>query len=334
MDSIDTLTLTTEKAGPNWSAVPFEVGCARCGHDLRGQTEPICPNCKLEFDWAVAVPIEQLTCLHCKYHLYGLTETRCPECGESFTWQEVLDHYHRQQKPLFEYRWRRKPFRSLVRTWWSTLRPTKFWSQIDMHDPPCVIPLLSLACLYTAILHALVAISLATGNQIYYWMQQTSYRTSIRLLWFGGTQRTFLQNVFALLDDVYDNLLETQFVIALAAWMISSYLALLIFQQSMRRFKVRNVHLVRVWIYSFPMIPLMTLAITFGFPFAVGRMYVRLPDALPSIILIIAVALVVRSIQVAYKKYLLMPHSWAVAICTQIIALMTGLSAWLIVRWG
>ena len=70
-----------EITGPNWDLVPFDVGCARCGHDLRSLTEPVCPQCKLEFDWAEAVPIESLVCDQCGYHLYGLSKTRCPECG-------------------------------------------------------------------------------------------------------------------------------------------------------------------------------------------------------------------------------------------------------------
>ena len=97
--------------GPDWDLVRFDVPCARCGHDLRGLTDPVCPACKLEFDWSVAVPVEHLTCEKCDYHLFGLTETRCPECGTRFTWNEALDAYRRRQKPLFEYRWRKKPVR-------------------------------------------------------------------------------------------------------------------------------------------------------------------------------------------------------------------------------
>ena len=96
--------------------MPFEVGCARCGHDLRGLVEPTCPACGLEFDWDEAVPIEQLTCQHCGYHLFGLSETRCPECGRPFNWEQVLDDYRRRQKPLFEYQWHRRPISSLGRT--------------------------------------------------------------------------------------------------------------------------------------------------------------------------------------------------------------------------
>ncbi len=127
---------------PNWAHVPFDVGCGRCGHDLRGLTESTCPACGLAFDWSKAVPIEQLTCPSCDYHLYGLQDTRCPECGEGFTWDAVLTTYHERRLPFFEYRWRDRPFRSLISTWFHALRPGKFWRSMDIHDPPRVGPLL------------------------------------------------------------------------------------------------------------------------------------------------------------------------------------------------
>ena len=126
---------------PDWENVPFEVGCARCGHDLRGRTEAKCPACGLEFDWAAAVPIEQLKCRHCDYHLYGLRETRCPECGERFTWEEALARYHRKRIALFEYQWRERPIRSLIGTWFRAMVPGKLWKKVSIHDPPQVGPL-------------------------------------------------------------------------------------------------------------------------------------------------------------------------------------------------
>ncbi|MCH8243366.1 MAG: hypothetical protein IH897_12275, partial [Planctomycetes bacterium] len=139
-NTIAAMPETTTVHAPNWDLVPFDVPCPRCGHDLRGQTEPVCPACKLEFDWSVAVPIEELTCEKCHYHLFGLAETRCPECGERFTWKKALAAYERRRHLLFEYRWRDQPFRSLIRTAYLTLRPRLLWRQLDMHDRPQIGP--------------------------------------------------------------------------------------------------------------------------------------------------------------------------------------------------
>ncbi len=135
-------TVLAGSAAPNWELVHFDVACARCGQDLRGLSEPKCPACALEFQWADAVPLEELTCGKCGYHLYGLHETRCPECGVAFTWKDALQAYHRRRKPLFEYRWRTEPIRSLIRTWWLALRPRRLWRYVDLEDPPNVAALL------------------------------------------------------------------------------------------------------------------------------------------------------------------------------------------------
>ena len=112
-DNVSEITQEPSESNvPDWERIPFDVLCSRCGCDLRGRSEPVCPTCRLSFEWSDVAPIEQLTCLHCQYHLYGLSENRCPECGNSFTWEEVLTDYHHKRKPLFEYRWRKTPVRS------------------------------------------------------------------------------------------------------------------------------------------------------------------------------------------------------------------------------
>ncbi len=80
-DAVMSQPISPTTDAPDWGKVPFDVACARCGEDLRGQTEPKCSACALVFDWADAVPLEELLCEGCGYHLYGLSETRCPEMG-------------------------------------------------------------------------------------------------------------------------------------------------------------------------------------------------------------------------------------------------------------
>ena len=152
----------------DWNLVHFEVGCARCGHELRGLTDPKCPACSLEFDWADAVPLERLTCAKCGYHLYGLQETRCPECGEAFAWSDALAAYHRNRQPYFEFHWRKRPVRSFLVSWWSACRPKRFWKRVRLHDnaPPIGLGILGLAGLaiaaFSPLLFALLARFLVT----------------------------------------------------------------------------------------------------------------------------------------------------------------------------
>ena len=166
-----TLRAPGEKSGtgPDWLLVHFDVGCARCGHDLRGLSDPTCPACGLEFDWAEAVPVESLICDVCKYHLYGLTETRCPECGTSFTWEGALEALERRKHPLFEYQCRRRPIRSFFTSWFLALRPAKLWRQVDIHDRPPVRALFAMALMSLVVAAMLTAALSAVFTCVELW---------------------------------------------------------------------------------------------------------------------------------------------------------------------
>ncbi len=302
---------------PDWNLVHFDVACARCGHDLRGRGEPKCPGCQLEFDWSAAVPLEKLTCAKCDYHLYGLGEARCPECGVGFDWNEALLDYRRKQKPLFEYRWREEPFRSLIRTWWRALRPGKFWREFDIHDPPQVKPLL-VAPLLTPILAVMICwTAVPIGEWAVDWYRYSANAglgfnlsqfsmywqasTSLSSLWMGG--------------------------VLVAVWLVSSLATLLILRQSMRRSRIRSTHALRAWAYSTCGLILPGLA-----AFLTYRLILYMLDrwSLPNIdiaAMIIVSVLIhsVWSLRCAYRHYLRMPHSLAIAVVAQAVAMLVSI---------
>ncbi|MHC4698716.1 MAG: hypothetical protein ACYTFA_18460 [Planctomycetota bacterium] len=298
------------------------MGCARCGHDLRGLTHPKCPQCALEFDWADAVPIEELTCLHCDYHLYGLVETRCPECGQPFNWEKVLDSYRRRKKPLFEYRWRQTPARSLVRTLIWALRPGRLWSMMDIHDPPRVLPVLGMVAI--ALLFFAASMAVLEGLQDWLWQVRAwAYRTrywrwervAIVLGWFpqrigDAAADAYLRNVF----------------VSTVVWASASFGSLMIFRQSMRRCRVRTVHIVRVWSYAIFLIVPVACVVSYIPPLInalIGRSY--FPNIAPPIALLV-LCHVTYSLDRAYKTYLRMRYSVAVAIASQLVAALAALT--------
>jgi ribosomal protein L37E len=308
----------SEVTAPNWKLVPFEVGCARCGHDLRGLTEPKCPSCGLEFEWLRAVPIEQLVCRKCGYHLYGLTETRCPECGEPFTWAEVLDDYHRKRKPLFEYRWHDRPFRSLVYTWWLALRPWKLWRTVDLYDPPNVG---GLCCV--------LLMGLAPGIVLGTFGFST---LSTILLRYGGSPWSvlplfFAQSAWAIIKSV-----RPLAVAALAslAWWAATFGALMLLVQSMRRCNVRAAQVLRVCTYA--LVPLLPATVTGAVAIVWFHSFWLLSWAEPAPLLWCVALMfhVVWSIRCGYRVYLRIPHSLGVAVASQTIALLVTLNAYLL----
>src|SRR4051794_13009935 len=70
-------------------------------------------------------PIPQsdpLPCPLCDYDLRGLTEPRCPECGYWFDWSDLIDPTKRRHPYLFEHHSRRNVW-SFFRTMLGGLRP-------------------------------------------------------------------------------------------------------------------------------------------------------------------------------------------------------------------
>lgn len=304
---------------PDWNVVPFEVGCARCGHDLRGLTEPKCPACGLEFDWSEAVPIEQLICRHCGYHLYGLTETRCPECGGLFTWAEVLDDYHRKRKPLFEYHWRDRPFRSLVYTWWLALRPRKLWRFIDIHDRPRVGLLLVILVVATIALTVVGIVASFIEVAIAYWRFAREMAARGRSVpSFGG----MLPEVARL---AWNNRLLYEFAQFVGVWSIFTFASLLVFQQSLRRCRVRIAHVFRVCVYAVVGVAPLAAAVFFTTGAVLrGFDIFRFQTQFATVALALVLGFGARSVGQGYRRYIRMPHSIGVVIAAQVMAILAS----------
>jgi hypothetical protein len=75
-----------------------------------------------------------LLCPLCKYNLRHLTTARCPECGFTFSWQELLDAEKHRHPYLFEHG-RRRNVGTFWKTYWTTCRPRKFWSDLNPAKP-------------------------------------------------------------------------------------------------------------------------------------------------------------------------------------------------------
>lgn len=72
---------------------------------------------------------DEVVCPLCDYNLRGLTEPRCPECGYQFLWPNLLDPNRREHSYLFEH-YRTHKFRSFWRTALHGLRPIRFWKKV------------------------------------------------------------------------------------------------------------------------------------------------------------------------------------------------------------
>jgi hypothetical protein len=82
-----------------------------------------------------SAPIDRdVPCPLCEYNLRGLTDPRCPECGYRFAWDELLDPARQVHPYLFEHHPKRNVW-SFFKTLVGAQRPTRFW-QARARDQP------------------------------------------------------------------------------------------------------------------------------------------------------------------------------------------------------
>src|SRR5256885_15735714 len=75
-----------------------------------------------------------LRCPLCESDLRGLTEPRCPECGYRFDWADLTDPSRRRHPYLFEHHPEQR-VASFVRTHVNAMRPGRFWKSLLPAQP-------------------------------------------------------------------------------------------------------------------------------------------------------------------------------------------------------
>src|SRR5438105_5014634 len=79
-------------------------------------------------DWKAHA--DEVCCPMCEYNLRGLTEPRCPECGFRFAWKDLLDAKVRPHRYLFEHH-PEANLRSFCKTAaGAAIRPGNFWASL------------------------------------------------------------------------------------------------------------------------------------------------------------------------------------------------------------
>lgn len=179
-------------------------------------------------DWSTQR--EEVLCPLCDYNLRGLSEPRCPECGYRFTWPELLEERRRRHPYLFEQPLRR-PIWSFFRTAWGGMAPASFWKSIHPALPVRPVRLL----LYWGLISLPLLLGLAVAEfvAIQTWLANRRSISPPAARWFARV----------MLDCGWN-------LAAWYCWPILLLLTLLVFQISMRRARVKFVHVLRCLIYS------------------------------------------------------------------------------------
>lgn len=77
---------------------------------------------------------EEIHCPLCGYNLRGLSEPMCPECGYRFAWRDLLDPTRRLHPYLFEHHPEHN-IRSFLATVTRRFRPFTFWKSLRPDQP-------------------------------------------------------------------------------------------------------------------------------------------------------------------------------------------------------
>lgn len=290
---------------------------------------------------------QALLCPLCEYDLRATTEPRCPECGYQFDLEELRDPSRRLHPYLFEHHPERN-FSSFWQTLLGGLRPLRFWETLHPLQPSQPRRLLLYWVLTSVLLCIVLAakISLAvyrfeaeqaSNNALTIsrfpasdprWQQQIAYNYGSVEAYVATTTHHFPERL--VIHWVMSESDVAVFAITAIMWLAWPWITLaglLIFQISMRRARVRAIHVMRVVVYSGDIafwwaLLLMGIGISNVVRFGLGRVPPWLaPQPEPYLPYVATLLLLVGTwrIAAAYRRYLRFPHALLTAIAVQIM---------------
>jgi rubredoxin len=302
------VTTTTPEAaaaplGPNWDQISHDVTCPLCGYNLRGLTNP-----------------------------------RCPECGARFDWPDVIDPHKGLHPYLFEHHPERN-VRSFVQTLVGTLRPNRFWSSLSPTQP--LRPRRMRAYWLLTTLVASLAFWAELTRAIATWWDNSRNWVIVRgpwrppppapLTWHNVVEAAGL----AWQRDWILGQTCAQLVFWVAwPWML--LLSLQVFRVSMRRAKVHAAHVLRCVVHSFDVgawvgllgVFWVTYLLTLGPPLTTDPGQFQTERAIRAVaFLVLTLGVVTWRMAQAYRRYMRFDHAISTVIAGQVITSLLALNA-------
>ena len=153
--------------------------------------------------------------------------------------------------------------------------------------------------------------------------------------WWWGTPapRAFWDRLIDLVPDMLTSRVTRIRVAGGLTWALGGLAALMIFRQSMRRYKIRNAHVIRVWAYAV-LAALPTCVLLIWSAVIIIMIVSRIQQSYGGLLAVFVTADIIAllcahacwSIHEGYKRYLKMDRAPAVAICSQIIAALLAMT--------
>ena len=298
----------------------------------------------MQMEQAAMQESDALPCPMCEYDLRGQIEPRCPECGYRFDWEELRDPARRLHPYLFEHHPESNVW-SFVRTLLGGLLPGRFWRKLLPVQPSrpgrlwayfIIVSLLMLVPTGVAMTQAIVlertqlraarARSLAMLNgpqgKPYLQLQRYAGMTPQQIIDREMPLPTLPRLLVMTVDDNEELIAGAIITIAAVLWPLATVAAMMVFRISMRRARVRAVHVLRCVLYSADIFLWGALAFSAAVvAFMVlqsGRMIPLDEDAVGWGIAAVYLVFAWRLVR-AFKLYLRFDHAIATVLATQII---------------
>jgi hypothetical protein len=298
---------------------------------------------------------QTVLCPLCEYQLRGLSQPRCPECGYQFTWDEVLNADRRPHPYLFEHHPRQNVW-SFARTKLGGFRPWIFWIKLKPTMP--LVPkrlvlywLINLPLLLILLLGGFIrfyanvapSIRMMRTSTINYMQKRPTEPTVQQWVQRYGTAR---RAVDALYPDPFSfsgiqGLIGDYFIrrarapkldfapaaLLLILWPWATFATLMIFRISMARARIRPPHVLRCVVYSCDVVLIPVAALVFILPEFNQYMWNPLEvfSGLVRACLLMS-ALTLYKLGFAYRLYLRFPHAWTTVVVAQIVVSLAVVS--------
>lgn len=265
----------------------------------------------------------EIECPLCGYNLRGLKEARCPECGGAFEWRDLLDPKRRHHAYLFEYHPGANVW-SFLRTMIAGVNPLRFWRSVHPVLPIRMGRLRGYLFLVFLVMLAsfafgLVAIELSRSGWL--WRAPGARFTGSAIMpW------TWTPNDLRIVLEVNSHLLNV------LVWFAATFGAMLVFQGSMRRKRIRAGHLFRCMVYSSDVFVWLAIAL-FGLDLLESWFFddwVVVAQYLAY--MLAAIAATVR-LMFAFRIYLQFPHAVLTVLATQVIATLVIINMYIVWVW-
>jgi len=288
-------------------------------------------------------------CPLCEYDLRGLEEPRCPECGYRFTWAELNDPALRLHPYAFEHHPERN-VSSFRQTLLGGLRPWRFWRTLFPTQPSQPRRLFVYWILAAMTMFAPLALQYARQAARYQWTASDS-RARYAKLTTQEIKDYYAPWLFPKYGSVqaYHDIEMPLWPSPRAAWETWRYMryawapiwaagvlvtwpwltfgALMVFQVSMRRVRLRPIHVLRCVVYASDVavwVALATLLVIGAEMYAEKAFLARqyrwgTGDVFGACAVLVALLVLTVRLAFAYRLYLRFHHAIAVALASQLI---------------